>query len=186
MENFRSQIGPELGDFIPAAELMMNFFAAIETTSATLSTAIDRLGAFEAAQESLYAELVADEAFPRLECFINEVLRFYPPIPLLMRLVGSDTQLEHLQLKAGSVIAISVIGAHRHPAYWKEPDVFDCNRAEVVENSYDRRAFIPFAPGLRSCGGTRLARLELVEGLKALSGVLSSDGTTATFLLTTQ
>jgi cytochrome P450 len=47
------------------------------------------------------------------------------------------------------------------------PDHFDCARPEFVEDSYDRRAFIPFSSGIRSCGGAKLARLELSEGLKA-------------------
>lgn len=167
METFRSRIGAKLDNFSPTGEFMMSFFAAIETTTATLSTAIDRLGVYTAAQKNLHAEVLADETFPRLECFVNEVLRFYPPVPLLTRLVASDTRLEELELKAGSVITVSIVGVHHHPAYWKDPDIFDCERPEFAQNSYDRRAFIPYASGIRSCGGARLAQLELIEGLKA-------------------
>jgi cytochrome P450 len=164
---FQAQAQIRTGDFRAVDEFMMNFFAAIETTAATLSTAIDRLGVYQDAQERLFSEIVADDAFPQLECFINETLRYYPPVPALFRQVASDAQIEGLRLKAGGVIIISIIGVHHHPTYWKEPDVFDYTRTEFVENTYDRRAFIPFASGIRSCGGVKLAKLELSEGLKA-------------------
>jgi cytochrome P450 len=150
-------------DFRASEELMMNFFAAVESTTATLSTAIDRLGVYQHVQESL----AADQTFSQLDGFINEVLRYYPSIPFLVRQLASDAQIERLQLKKGSIIIISVIGVHRHPDYWKDSDRFDCSRREFIENTYDRRAFIPFSSGIRSCGGAKLARLELAEGLKA-------------------
>jgi cytochrome P450 len=154
-------------NFVAAEELMMNFFAAVESTTATLSTAIDRLGVYRDVQDRLAAEVTANQAFPQLECFINEILRYYPSIPFIVRQVASDAEIEGLQLKAGSIIIISIIGVHHHPEYWKNPDRFDCARPEFVEDRYDRRAFIPFSSGIRTCGGAKLARLELSEGLKA-------------------
>src|SRR5262245_38929069 len=154
-------------NFVAAEELMMNFFAAVESTTATLATAIDRLGVYADVQHRLAAEVTANQTCPQLECFINEILRYYPSIPFIVRQVASDAEIEGLQLKAGSIIIISIIGVHHHPGYWKDPDRFDCDRPEFVEDSYDRRAFIPFSSGIRSCGGAKLARLELSEGLKA-------------------
>jgi cytochrome P450 len=154
-------------NFCAAEEFMMNFFAAVETTTATLGTAIDRLGVYRAAQERIAAEVSAGETSAQLTCFINETMRYYPPIPFMVRNVATDTEIEGLHLKPGNVIIISTIGIHHHPGYWKHPDRFDCERAEFVEDTYDRRAFIPFATGPRSCGGAKLARLELAEGLKA-------------------
>jgi cytochrome P450 len=70
-------------------------------------------------------------------------------------------------MQPGAVIIISIVGVHRHPDYWVDADSFDCARSELVQNTYDRRAFIPFASGARVCGGARLAQLELSEALKA-------------------
>ena len=154
-------------NFVAAQELMMNFFAAVESTTATLGTAIDRLGVYPDVQDRLATEVTDTQTFPQLECFINEILRYYPSIPFIVRQVASDAEIEGLQLKAGSIIIISIIGVHHHPEYWTNPDRFDCARPEFVEDSYDRRAFIPFSSGIRSCGGAKLARLELSEGLKA-------------------
>ncbi len=165
LESWQSQT--RIDDFNAADEFMMNFFAATESSSSTLSTAINRLGVHQAAQERLAAEVTAGENFAQLECFINETLRCYPPIPFVVRQVASETKIEGLPLKPGNVIIISIIGIHRHSGYWKDPELFDPARVEFVEDTYDRRAFIPFGKGLRTCGGTRLARLELAEGLKA-------------------
>lgn len=161
------QVEAKADNFVAAEELMMNFFAAIESTTATLSTAVDRLGVYQDVQERLAAEVIADRTFPQLDCFINEVLRYYPSVPFIVRQVNSDAEIERLRLKTGSVIIISIIGVHHHPDYWKDPDRFNYARSEFVENTYDRRAFIPFGSGIRSCGGAKLARLELAEGLKA-------------------
>ena len=145
----------------------MNFFAAVESTTATLSIAIDRLGVHQHVQEGLAGSVAADQMSPQLDWFINEVLRYYPSIPFMVRQVAADVELERLSLKKGGIIIISVIGVHHHQDYWKDADRFDCGRSEFVENVYDRRAFIPFSSGIRSCGGAKLARLELTEGLKA-------------------
>jgi cytochrome P450 len=154
-------------NFSAVGEFLMNYFGAVETTTATLGFAIDRLGAHPVAQADLAAEIFENRASLRLECFINETLRYFPPIPILTRRLASDAEFEDLKLKKGSVIIISIIGIHQHPEYWTKPNFFDCERVEFLKNTYDRRAFIPFASGTRSCGGARLAKLELVEGLKA-------------------
>lgn len=65
------------------------------------------------------------------------------------------------------MVIISIIGVHHHPDYWHDPGRFDPPRSEFMKNTYDSRAFIPFASGPRSCGGAKHARLELTEGLKA-------------------
>jgi cytochrome P450 len=72
-------------------------------------------------------------------------------------------------------VLVSIVGVHHHRDYWKEPHIFDTARAEFLENTYDRRAFIPFLTGPRMCGGARLARLELTEGLKAFVRLFSIE-----------
>jgi cytochrome P450 len=153
-------------------ELMMNAFAGVESTAATLGIAIDRLGAHPDVQEELAREASAGEAFskdscPKLECFIREIQRCYPSVPFIARQVAGEAEIEGRRMTPGAVVIISIVGVHRHPAYWSNPDRFDCARLEFVQDTYDRRAFIPFASGARVCGGAKLAQLELSEGLKA-------------------
>jgi cytochrome P450 len=79
-------------------------------------------------------------------------------------------------LPKGQPIVISIVGLHHDSANWNEPDIFDCSRPEFLNDTYDRRAFLPFLAGPRMCGGAKLARLELVEGFKALIRHFSVQG----------
>jgi cytochrome P450 len=158
--------GANIEGFAALDEFLMNFFAGIETTAATLSFAIDRLGIDERVQRRLQDEVGAGEC-PYIECFLNETLRYFPAIPFVVRQAAADTTIDGVTFRSGQLLTLSVVGVHHDPRYWKEPEIFDCSRAEFLSDSYDRRAFIPFLAGPRMCGGARLARMELSEGLKA-------------------
>ena len=146
----------------------MNFFAGIETSAATLGWAITCLGADSRVQERAYQEAARDEGpTPYLDCFLNETMRYFPAIPFVIREVASATTLDGVELRPNSLVLVSVIGVHHHRQYWKEPHIIHTARTEFLENSYDRRAFIPFLTGPRMCGGARLARLEVTQGLRA-------------------
>jgi cytochrome P450 len=63
---------------------------------------------------------------------------------------------------------LSLIGLHSHPAYWSNAQDFDPQRSEFREKSLDKRAYIPFLSGSRSCVGMRLAYQELFIALKIM------------------
>jgi cytochrome P450 len=153
--------------FDPVEELLMNFFAGIETTAATLSFAIDRLGVDAKVQARLRTELHDGQSETYLSCFIQETMRYFPAIPFVVREVASDITIDDLHLANGQTVILSIVGLHHNPRYWIDPQIFDCSRSEFIGNAYDRRAFIPFLSGPRMCGGAKLAKLELDEGLKA-------------------
>lgn len=163
---FRARAGKAEG-FDPAEELLMNFFAGVETTAATLSFAIDRLGIDSRVRDRLRKEVHIAQSETYLSCFIQETLRYFPAIPFVVREVASDTTIDDAHLRAGQTVLLSIVGLHHNPRYWIDPDIFDCSRSEFISNTYDRRAFLPFLGGPRMCGGAKLARFELEEGLKA-------------------
>jgi cytochrome P450 len=152
--------------FDPFHELLMNFFAAIETTAATLCFAIDRLGVSARVQERLHEEVTRNED-TYLSCFIQETLRYFPTIPFVVRETVEKTTLGGTTIAEGQPFMISIVGLHHDKRKWTDPDVFDTSRAEFLTSSYDRRSFLPFLAGPRMCGGAKLARLELKEGLRA-------------------
>jgi cytochrome P450 len=158
--------GEGIENFAALNELLMNFFAGIETTAATLSFAIDRLGIDKRVEQRLLTEVNSEEC-PYLECFLNETMRYFPAIPFVVRQVASDTTIDGCSFRMGQLLVLSIVGVHHDRRYWKKPEIFDCSRVEFLGNTYDRRAFIPFLTGPRTCGGARLARMELTEGLKA-------------------
>jgi cytochrome P450 len=159
--------GRKIDDFAGLDEFLMNFLAGVETTAATLSFAIDRLGIEARVQARLLDEIEANAQPRYLECFINETMRYFPAIPFVIRQAASDTAIGDIEFKSGQSVLLSVVGAHHDPTYWKEPEIFDCSRAEFMQGTYNRRAFLPFLAGPRMCGGAKLARMELMEGLKA-------------------
>ena len=158
--------GEGIEKFSALNEMLMNFFAGMETTAATLSWAIDRLGVNARVEELLLAEVDADES-PNLECFVNETLRYFPVVPFVTRQVAENTTIDGNTIPKGQLLVLSIVGVHHDRRFWTKPEVFDFSRAEFLNNTYDRRAFIPFVAGARTCGGARLARMQLIEGLKA-------------------
>jgi cytochrome P450 len=153
-----------------AEELLMNAFAGVETTTATLSWIVDRLGVNDRVQERIHGEATSDSgAATYAGCFANETLRFFPPIPFVTRAAAQETHLNGRRIDKGEQIVLSVIGVQHHPSVWSRPLEFESARAEFLENTYDRRAFIPFLSGPRTCGGARLAQIEILQGLKAFT-----------------
>ncbi|MEP6566187.1 MAG: cytochrome P450 [Mesorhizobium sp.] len=155
--------------FSPIEEFVMNLFAGVETTVATVLWVIDRLGANQEVQQRIQSEINANAAeTPFTDCIINETMRYLPSIPFLVREVGVDMVLDGKDLRTGQLILVSVVGVHQHPAFWEDPKTFDASRKEFIEDNYDRRAFIPFLTGPRMCGGARLGRLEVKEAVRAV------------------
>jgi cytochrome P450 len=136
---------------------------------------IDRLGTDPQCQEVLFREASGGDDTPKIEAFINETLRCYPPTPFVVREVVAPAQFRDTVLARGQLLLLSVVGIHRAPAFWRFPNRFDPEREEFRTGSYDRRAFIPFLTGPRSCGGAKLARIELSEGLKAFLRIFSVE-----------
>jgi cytochrome P450 len=160
------QRGQSIERFSPLHEFMMNFFAGVETTTSALCWAIDRVGVNAAVQERICDAMRAGDP-SYLECFLDETLRYFPPIPFIVRRATKETTLGRREIAKGQLLMVSVVGVHRDPAFWEEPLAFNSARDAFLRRSYDRRAFIPFLTGPRTCGGARLARLELTEGFKA-------------------
>lgn len=167
MDRF-ADAGRAIDGFSPIEEFVINLFAGVETTVATSMWVIDRLAANEEVQGRIFAEIAAGGETPFTDCFVNETMRYFPPIPFLIREVVADTRLGSRELPAGQLLLLSIVGVHHHPEFWEEPETFDSRRKEFMEDSYDRRAFIPFLAGPRMCGGARLGRMEVKEAVRAL------------------
>ncbi len=164
-----SDSGSDIDGYNAIEELVMNIFAGIETTVATLSWVVDRIGINQAVQNRLYEEIMSGAGqLPYCECFINETMRYFPPIPYITRSIAQPAVVNGIALNPPSQLMVSIVGLHRNKDYWHEPDEFDSARKEFLDGTYNRGAFVPFFVGPRICGGMRLARIELLQGLKAI------------------
>ncbi|TGT83018.1 cytochrome P450 [bacterium M00.F.Ca.ET.157.01.1.1] len=168
MNRFSNQAAG-IDNFSPIEEFVMNLFAGVETTVTTVQWVIDRLGANPQVQDRIHEEIAGNKAqTPFTDCFINETMRYFPPIPFLTREASADTVIDGARLRAGQLVMLSVVGVHQHPEFWENPRTFDASRKEFIDNSFDRRAFIPFLTGPRMCGGARLGRLEVEQAVRAV------------------
>jgi cytochrome P450 len=94
------------------------------------------------------ARLVAGHAglAPRA---VEEILRYEPPVQLVVRAALEPAELQGAKLQPGSLIFGMIGAANRDPALIKEPEVFDVTR-ELVPS-------LSFGAGPHYCLGTNLA-----------------------------
>ncbi|KAI4456043.1 cytochrome p450 [Holotrichia oblita] len=89
---------------------------------------------------------------------IQETLRKYPPVALINRICTETYQVPYttLTLEKGTLVGISVLGLHRDPDYYPDPDKFDPerfsdeNKGKLVAGTY-----LPFGDGPRVCIGIK-------------------------------
>lgn len=94
---------------------------------------------------------------------IDETMRFYPPIPGILREAAATDTLGGYRVPKRSVIAIMPWVVHRHRRLWTDPERFDPERFSP-ENSARRHrfAFVPFAGGPRICVGAAFAMTQML------------------------
>ena len=101
---------------------------------------------------------------PRLESFIDEVLRLHPPLVILMRKVMKDTEYNGYLIEKGKTVAVSIYESHINPEYFPDPLQFDPHRVEP-ERMF---TYIPFGGGRHKCAGNAFAILQLKAIFSAL------------------
>eukprot|EP00118_Oscarella_pearsei_P023638 m.285388 g.285388 ORF g.285388 m.285388 type:complete len:66 (+) comp40684_c0_seq78:1161-1358(+) len=50
-------------------------------------------------------------------------MRLFPPVPAIHRELTEDMNVRQYTLRKGQWIYINILGLHRNPAFWKDPDV---------------------------------------------------------------
>jgi cytochrome P450 family 109 len=93
--------------------------------------------------------------------FIEEVLRFYPPIQAIGRVATQDVEIGGKQIKAGDQLVSLVASANRDEAQFPDPDTF------IVDRKPNNH--LSFGFGIHFCLGAPLARL---EGQIAIGAIL--------------
>ena len=93
---------------------------------------------------------------------VQEAMRLYPPVYLLLRRALADDEVGGYRIPAGADIALCPYVTHRHPAFWDNPEGFDPERfAPELAGRRRRMAFFPFSGGPRRCIGEGYAQLQL-------------------------
>lgn len=165
LQGLANQMGEDTA-FDPAEELVQNFLAATETTASSLAWSVELLSKKPDLQQQLRES--DNPESPEFKGFINEMLRLYPPVPIVTRKANRDIELNDTRFSKDEHMLISIVGLHTHPDYWQKPLEFNPQRPELMHERYDRKAFLPFLTGARSCGGRRLGQMEIEQGIRAL------------------
>lgn len=100
--------------------------------------------------------------------FITETLRKYPVSDPLIRKLNATYKIPDtdLVLEKGTTILIPVMGFHRDPDIFPDPEKFDPERF-TKENIANRHpyAWIPFGKGPRDCVGMRFGMMQTRLGI---------------------
>lgn len=95
-----------------------------------------------------------------IEPAIEEGLRYETPLTTVQRFATEDTEIDGVQIPAGSVIDVCIGSANRDEARWERSEEFDIFRKRVPHLS--------FAAGEHTCMGLHLARMETRVALGTL------------------
>ncbi|XP_047329541.1 cytochrome P450 CYP72A219-like [Impatiens glandulifera] len=106
---------------------------------------------------------------------LNEVLRLYPPVVQLDRIINEDIKLgESLNLKAGTMVTLPIILLHHDKKIWGDdakefkPERFVQGISKATKGQH---SYFPFSSGPRVCIGQNFA---LLEAKMAVAMILQS------------
>ncbi|CAI9281955.1 unnamed protein product [Lactuca saligna] len=150
---------------------VLNLLSAGTDTSGTtmewaLSLLLNHPHVIKKAQKEIDSHLgksrLVDESdmssLPYIRCIVNETLRMYPPLPLLVPHESSDDcVVGGYHIPRGTMLLVNQWGMHHDPDLWNDPERFQPERFESLESTKDGFRFMPFGSGRRSCPGEGLA-----------------------------
>ncbi|WP_436789989.1 cytochrome P450 [Yinghuangia sp. YIM S10712] len=123
------------------------FAAGGDTSARLISSAMHIL-----AENPEYQDILRGDR-RKIADFVEETLRLESPTQSDFRLTRVTTELEGVELPAGTIVAVHPGAANRDPRKFDEPDQFRLGRSNVREH-------IAFGRGPHSCPGGPLARAE--------------------------
>ena len=165
---------PETGACFSTAEMVdqvaIFFLAGHETSASALAWGLFLLADNPDIQDRVVAEVSALPTNPTFSDFsrlpftrdvFREVLRLFPPVPMMVREAAKATELRDRNVPRGSLAILSPWHLHRHERLWDRPDEFDPDRWQNdATQTSKREAYIPFSAGPRVCTGAGFAMAE--------------------------
>ena len=158
----------ETGEMVDQVAIF--FLAGHETSASALSWALLMLAMDPEVQEKVAAEAQVLGNSPEFSALsklrftrdvFREVLRLYPPVPMMVRENAVPEDLRGRKVAPGAQIVLSPWHLHRHERIWERPDEFDPSRWQTEENrACARDAYMPFSAGPRVCTGAGFAMVE--------------------------
>lgn len=118
------------------------------------------------------------EKMSLMQAFINEVLRWYPPIPETMRVPIHDTIIDGQWVPKGIWIILPIKGLHRDERFWgPDANTFNPRRWLTPEGAFNQTggvsskyASLSFMQGSRSCVAQGFSKAEMACIISAWIG----------------
>ena len=104
---------------------------------------------------------------PITRAVIEEAMRLYPPVYVIVRQAIGPDRLADRSIEPGTIIMAAPWVLHRHRRLWPDPDAFDPSRF-MAEVPPSRFGYLPFGVGPRVCIGAPLALTEATIVLASL------------------
>lgn len=87
----------------------------------------------------------------------------YPPLPILSRKTSKAYTLPNtnIVLEKGTDCLLPIVGVHRDPKYYPNPDDFQPERFSDVNRNdaeFEKKPYLPFGAGPRNCIGIKFAK----------------------------
>jgi cytochrome P450 len=110
----------------------------------------------------------------------KEAMRIYPPAYVVGRRAIADVELGPHSIKRGGIVLVNIVGIHRRPDLYPDPDRFAPERfLDEREKLLPRGAYLPFGGGPRICIGSHFALMEGQLILATIARAFRFNRTTA-------
>ena len=173
--------GDRLSDAELRDEVLTLAMGGIQTTLRAMTWVWYLLAMHPWAEDRLHGELArvlggrlptpADlPHLPYMRQIIDETMRLYPPIPVMVRTAIAEDEVCGRHIPRGASVMVAPWIIHRHRRLWPEPDRFDPERFSPARSTAQPRfAFLPFAAGPRACVAAPLATMQIYVAVALLA-----------------
>lgn len=162
-DEIRDHILTIMSGYETAANAMSHIMLLLAMHPEVQEKILDELKAKNLTEEDMHRSDIVDN-LEYLEMVMKETSRLLPPVPMVLREIVEDLEMEPgLVIPKGVVLIINFFGLHRRKDIWGEnSEKFDPERFSY-ENSKGRHPFahIPFAFGSRVCIAARFSNIFL-------------------------
>jgi cytochrome P450 len=169
------EAGLPLTDDDLVEQLLLLLFAGYETTASSLSCLMlavlqepDLLPWLQDELNGLSWPPVAEQATPRLNAVVLEVMRLNPPVGGFFRRTTRSVVLEGVEVPAGCVVQVALAASNRYRSTAASADIGDDSGDDLERFRPQRHlaaddglTLLPFGGGERVCLGKALAELEI-------------------------
>lgn len=169
----RDEEGNFLDDKAVRDHIIFLLFAAHDTTTSTLCSAVYLLAKHPQWQDKLLDEFMKIEGdapsydelagFSLASYVMQETLRMFPPVPVVPRRTVRDTEIFGYQIPANTSIGISPLMTHYLEEWWSEPEKFDPMRFSPARAEHKKHFYqwLPFGGGSHKCIGLNFAEIQV-------------------------